>query len=200
MSFGPDKSWGIWAGSCDGGNLEPVVVRTVGDVLPRVALFAKRDIAEAEELCFGYGPPNAGPSPDESPMSSCGAGCSGRNTLQILPHVSSPSGSASRLQGLAVTGLDPRASLVEEDQGVELASLKTAHAWESSTKGLLARHDIKQLPESKAELAACEERSVPPGSGANFKSPKDSRGPLVRLPRPCLCGTEACLGYLPCSL
>jgi hypothetical protein len=51
--------------SCDGGNLELVVVRTVGNLIPHLALFAKRHIGVGEELCFSYGP-SAGPLLDSS--------------------------------------------------------------------------------------------------------------------------------------
>lgn len=43
--------------SCDGGNLVPVMVRMVGDLVPRVVFYARRDIAAGEELTFSYGPP-----------------------------------------------------------------------------------------------------------------------------------------------
>ncbi len=46
--------------SCDGGNLELVVVRACGALIPHIALFAHRDIAAEEELTFSYGPPSAG--------------------------------------------------------------------------------------------------------------------------------------------
>ncbi|KAL6616142.1 hypothetical protein ACP70R_038412 [Stipagrostis hirtigluma subsp. patula] len=41
--------------SCDGGNLQPVLVRSSGSLLPRLCFFAARDIAEGEELTFSYG-------------------------------------------------------------------------------------------------------------------------------------------------
>jgi len=60
--------------SCDGGNLLLVLVSCKGELLPRVALFAARDIALGEELTFSYGQPNsqavAGEGP--TPLSSAG--------------------------------------------------------------------------------------------------------------------------------
>jgi len=47
--------------SCDGGNMEAVTVRRPGDIMPRVAMFAKRDIRAGEELLYSYGLPYAGP-------------------------------------------------------------------------------------------------------------------------------------------
>lgn len=41
--------------SCDGGNLQPVLVRSSGSLLPRLCFFAARDIMEGEELSFSYG-------------------------------------------------------------------------------------------------------------------------------------------------
>ncbi|XP_047056592.1 histone-lysine N-methyltransferase SUVR3 [Lolium rigidum] len=41
--------------SCDGGNLQPVLVRSSGALLPRLCFFAARDIAEGEEITFSYG-------------------------------------------------------------------------------------------------------------------------------------------------
>ncbi|KAK3162077.1 hypothetical protein QOZ80_1BG0085080 [Eleusine coracana subsp. coracana] len=41
--------------SCDGGNLQPVLVRSSGSLLPRLCFFAARDIVEGEELTFSYG-------------------------------------------------------------------------------------------------------------------------------------------------
>uniref|UniRef100_A0ACD5W119 Uncharacterized protein n=1 Tax=Avena sativa TaxID=4498 RepID=A0ACD5W119_AVESA len=41
--------------SCDGGNLQPVLVRSSGSLLPRLCLFAATDIVEGEELSFSYG-------------------------------------------------------------------------------------------------------------------------------------------------
>jgi SET domain-containing protein len=40
--------------SCDGGNLEAVLVTMKGFMLPRVALFAARDIPAGQELTFAY--------------------------------------------------------------------------------------------------------------------------------------------------
>ncbi|GBF97713.1 hypothetical protein Rsub_10877 [Raphidocelis subcapitata] len=47
--------------ACDGGNLEPVFVTARGELLPRVALFARRAIAAGEELTFSYGGAATGP-------------------------------------------------------------------------------------------------------------------------------------------
>ncbi|KAL6845229.1 hypothetical protein ACP4OV_024724 [Aristida adscensionis] len=41
--------------SCDGGNLQPVLVRCSGSLLPRLCFFSARDIVEGEELTFSYG-------------------------------------------------------------------------------------------------------------------------------------------------
>lgn len=41
--------------ACDGGNLLPCLVRAAGSVIPRLALFARRDINEGEELRYSYG-------------------------------------------------------------------------------------------------------------------------------------------------
>jgi histone-lysine N-methyltransferase SETMAR len=41
--------------SCDGGNLSSVVVRSSGNILPRLCYFASRDIKQDEELSFSYG-------------------------------------------------------------------------------------------------------------------------------------------------
>jgi SET domain-containing protein len=41
--------------SCDGGTLELVFVTRKGELIPRVALFARRGIASGEELTFSYG-------------------------------------------------------------------------------------------------------------------------------------------------
>lgn len=41
--------------SCDGGVLSTVLVRSSGDLLPRLCFFASRNIQEDEELTFSYG-------------------------------------------------------------------------------------------------------------------------------------------------
>ncbi|KAK4483761.1 hypothetical protein RD792_010964 [Penstemon davidsonii] len=41
--------------SCDGGNLDTVILRSSGALLPRICFFASRDIQENEELTFSYG-------------------------------------------------------------------------------------------------------------------------------------------------
>ena len=56
--------------SCDGGNLEPVVVRMSGKLVPHVALYSKRNICKAEELTFMYGLPNPGSSAKSSRIGS----------------------------------------------------------------------------------------------------------------------------------
>ena len=46
--------------SCDGGNLAIVLVRRRGSLIPLLAMFARRDIRDGEELTFRYGvPPSA---------------------------------------------------------------------------------------------------------------------------------------------
>uniref|UniRef100_A0ACD5VUW2 Uncharacterized protein n=1 Tax=Avena sativa TaxID=4498 RepID=A0ACD5VUW2_AVESA len=58
--------------SCDGGNLQPVLVRSSGSLIPRLCLFAARDIVEGEELCFSYG--DARVRPKGLPC-FCGSSC-----------------------------------------------------------------------------------------------------------------------------
>ncbi|XP_024402689.1 histone-lysine N-methyltransferase SUVR3 isoform X4 [Physcomitrium patens] len=41
--------------ACDGGNLLPCLVRASGSVIPRLALFARQDIHDGEELRYSYG-------------------------------------------------------------------------------------------------------------------------------------------------
>ncbi|KAL3644135.1 hypothetical protein CASFOL_012067 [Castilleja foliolosa] len=41
--------------SCDGGNLDTVITRSSGALLPRICFFASRNIQENEELAFSYG-------------------------------------------------------------------------------------------------------------------------------------------------
>lgn len=175
-------------------------MRTVGDVLPRVALFAKRDIAKGEELCFKYGPPNPGPSPSESHTGSHDVQCCGVEICQVLQPVSSPLSCAdgSEQAALKCLRVEQCTSLGDEGQRAELTSWETASAWQRSTEGLLARHDVEQSPQSRAELVVCEDCGVPPRFGAKLEGALNNKGAL-RLPRPCLCGTEACLGYLPCA-
>lgn len=60
--------------SCDGGNLEVLLVRGCGALLPRVCFFAARDIQENEELSFSYGDIsrlNPNPLPCFCASSSC---------------------------------------------------------------------------------------------------------------------------------
>ncbi|KAL4528909.1 hypothetical protein Ndes2437A_g03441 [Nannochloris sp. 'desiccata'] len=45
---------------CGGGNLELLTSRSPGSLIPRVCLFANRDIHKGEELTFAYGLPNDG--------------------------------------------------------------------------------------------------------------------------------------------
>src|SRR5689334_3995156 len=64
--------------SCDGGNLEPVVVSMKGNMLPRVALFAARDIAAGEELTFSYAVAGSGSAGGSTRRCVCGTpACSG---------------------------------------------------------------------------------------------------------------------------
>lgn len=68
--------------SCDGGNLQLELVRPVGELLPRVCLFASRDISAGEELTFAYGLPN-GPA-ESQPLRHCM--CGSESCLGFLPH------------------------------------------------------------------------------------------------------------------
>jgi SET domain-containing protein len=43
---------------CGGGNLDLITSRSPDSLIPRVCLFANRDIQKGEELTFAYGPPN----------------------------------------------------------------------------------------------------------------------------------------------
>jgi [histone H3]-lysine36 N-dimethyltransferase SETMAR len=61
--------------SCDGGNLQPVLVRASGSLLPRLCFFAARDIVEGEELTFSYG--DAGLRPKGLSCLCRSLGCSG---------------------------------------------------------------------------------------------------------------------------
>ena len=65
---------------CGGGNLEPVIVRRAGSMIPHVAMFASEDITPGDELTFAYG---AGATAQGEPQATwrrcyCGAiGCLG---------------------------------------------------------------------------------------------------------------------------
>nr|XP_027066114.1 histone-lysine N-methyltransferase SUVR3-like [Coffea arabica] len=41
--------------SCDGGNLDTIILRSSGSVLPRICFFSSRDVQNNEELKFSYG-------------------------------------------------------------------------------------------------------------------------------------------------
>jgi histone-lysine N-methyltransferase SETMAR len=41
--------------SCDGGNLLPCIIRTAGSIIPKLALFARRNVSAGEELTYSYG-------------------------------------------------------------------------------------------------------------------------------------------------
>lgn len=45
--------------SCDGGNLEVVLVTSRGCLLPSFAFFARRDIPRGQEVTYSYGTPAA---------------------------------------------------------------------------------------------------------------------------------------------
>ncbi|KAL8483825.1 hypothetical protein ACS0TY_026494 [Phlomoides rotata] len=64
--------------SCDGGNLDTVMVRSSGALLPRVCFFSSRDIHESEELTFSYG--DVSLNPDGRPCFCGASSCAG-----ILP-------------------------------------------------------------------------------------------------------------------
>ncbi|KAI3443392.1 hypothetical protein Pfo_000057 [Paulownia fortunei] len=48
--------------SCDGGNLDTVIMRSSGALLPHICFFAARDIQQNEELTFSYGDVRLKPS------------------------------------------------------------------------------------------------------------------------------------------
>ena len=52
--------WPLCGCSCDGGNLVVDVLRSRGDLLPRVAFVAAQDIDSGAELTFPYGMPSDG--------------------------------------------------------------------------------------------------------------------------------------------
>ncbi|KAJ3696129.1 hypothetical protein LUZ60_001506 [Juncus effusus] len=63
--------------SCDGGNLNSVLVRNPGFLLPRLCFFASRDILEGEEVCFSYGEGKVGEN-EKGIACFCGSfGCKG---------------------------------------------------------------------------------------------------------------------------
>lgn len=45
--------------SCDGGNLYPCLIRTAGSIIPKLGLFARKDVEEGEELSYNYGADSA---------------------------------------------------------------------------------------------------------------------------------------------
>ena len=70
---------------CGGGNLEPVIVRTAGSMLPHVAMFASEDIRAGEELTFAYGDSAAAAAlaaPDTKWRRCC---CGTKSCLGYLP-------------------------------------------------------------------------------------------------------------------
>ncbi|KAK4414840.1 Histone-lysine N-methyltransferase SUVR3 [Sesamum alatum] len=64
--------------SCDGGNLDTVIVRSSGALLPRICFFTSRDVQENEELTFSYGDVRL--KPDGQPCFCGSSSCVG-----ILP-------------------------------------------------------------------------------------------------------------------
>ncbi|KAL1545958.1 [histone H3]-lysine(4) N-trimethyltransferase [Salvia divinorum] len=64
--------------SCDGGNLDTLIVRSSGSLLPRVCFFAASDIQEDDELTFSYG--DVALSSDPRPCFCGASSCTG-----ILP-------------------------------------------------------------------------------------------------------------------
>ncbi|WIA21330.1 hypothetical protein OEZ85_000557 [Tetradesmus obliquus] len=75
--------------SCDGGNLEPVIVTSRGSLLPRVALFAARDITQGEELSFCYAVSNTATSSATSEVAAAASRrhcfCGAANCPGFLP-------------------------------------------------------------------------------------------------------------------
>lgn len=76
--------------SCDGGNLRMDIVRSRGDLMPRVAFFAARDIGSGDELTFAYGHSAAGPSPADGASAATSAPpqrcfCNTASCLGFLP-------------------------------------------------------------------------------------------------------------------
>ena len=47
---------------CGGGNLEPVIVRRAGSMIPHVAMFASENITAGDELTFAYGQSASAPA------------------------------------------------------------------------------------------------------------------------------------------
>ncbi|XP_051150139.1 histone-lysine N-methyltransferase SUVR3 [Andrographis paniculata] len=64
--------------SCDGGNLDTVILRSSGALLPRICFFTSRDVGEDEELSFSYG--DVSLNPNGQPCLCGSAACTG-----ILP-------------------------------------------------------------------------------------------------------------------
>eukprot|EP00798_Chlamydomonas_sp_ICE-L_P010293 gene10293-8217_t len=71
--------------SCDGGNLEQVVIHRSGCMLPSVALFAKYDLPADHELLFSYGPPNPGPRSSQGEAGHKRCACGTDACLGFLP-------------------------------------------------------------------------------------------------------------------
>jgi hypothetical protein len=157
-------------GSCDGGNLIPVIVRTVGDVLPRVALFARRDICSGEELTFAYGPPNAGPLRAYLGNGLCQCGALSTVSADVDPGL-----------GLSAFATNP----------IELENSPR----DSFRRGEVVAREINSRLESLGtEVGVCASTSCD-----HLGCSRDQSGSRY-MTRRCLCGTGPCLGYLPSSI
>eukprot|EP00884_Botryococcus_braunii_P022971 jgi/Botrbrau1/9358/Bobra.354_2s0015.1 len=169
--------------SCDGGNLQPLVVRSVGDLLPRVALFASRDIHQGEELTFAYGPPN--PCAVQAPT---GHALAPEETVSKVSHES---------MAAAAVGVS--------DEPIPSEPPKTALRVSPAEGGL----DLSGLVSKGVLSAVCQNHQRDWGTVEASRSPREIGDCVAgsqlgqggtRKARICLCGADCCLGYLPCSM
>ena len=76
---------------CGGGNLDLLTSRSPGSLIPRVCLFANRDIHKGEEITFAYGLPNSGEGDEmerKKERKSQRCFCGSEKCLGFLPHQS----------------------------------------------------------------------------------------------------------------